>query len=85
MPTSRLNLTPGHADTAAANLETAAHNIGSFGSFGSVLELQTKVNTKVRNHLITEKASTRVFAWLKAAFTLKNLLRHYAKQALTPW
>ena len=36
---------------------------------------------------ITEKAPTRTFSWLKAAtttFTFKTLLRHYAKQALTP-
>ena len=36
---------------------------------------------------ITEKAPTRAFSWLKAptsAFTCKTLLRHYAKQALTP-
>ena len=37
---------------------------------------------------ITEKVPTRAFSWLKAAtiaFTFKTLLRHYAKQALTPW
>ena len=37
---------------------------------------------------ITEKAPTRAFSWMKAsssAFTFKTLLRHYAKQALTPW
>ena len=37
---------------------------------------------------ITEKAPTRAFSWLKAATTastFKNLLRHYAKQTLTPW
>ena len=37
--------------------------------------------------IITEKAPTRAFSWLKAptsAFTFKTLLRHYAKQALTP-
>ena len=37
---------------------------------------------------ITEKAPTRAFPWLKAptsAFTFKTLLRHYAKQSLTPW
>ena len=37
--------------------------------------------------VITEKALTRTFSWLKAAttaFTFKTLLRHYAKQALTP-
>ena len=36
---------------------------------------------------ITEKAPTRAFSWLKgptSAFTLKTLLRHYAKQVLTP-
>ena len=37
---------------------------------------------------IMEKAPARAFSWLKAAttaFTFKTLLRHYAKQALTPW
>ena len=37
--------------------------------------------------IITEKAPTRAFSWLKAptsAFTFKTLLRHYAKRALTP-
>ena len=37
--------------------------------------------------VITEKAPTRAFSWLKAAttaFTFKTLLRHYAKWALTP-
>ena len=36
---------------------------------------------------ITEKAPTKAFSCLKAptsAFTFKTLLRHYAKQALTP-
>ena len=36
---------------------------------------------------IMEKAPTRAFSWLKvptSAFTFKTLLRHYAKQALTP-
>ena len=36
---------------------------------------------------ITEKAPTRAFSWWKAAttaFTFKTLLRHYAKQVLTP-
>merc|ERR1712155_336972 len=37
--------------------------------------------------IITEKDPTRAFSWLKAAttaFTFKTLLRHIAKQALTP-
>ena len=36
---------------------------------------------------ITEKAPTRAFSWSKApksAFTLKTLLKHYAKWALNP-
>ena len=36
---------------------------------------------------ITEKAPNRAFSWLRApttAFTFKTLLRHYAKQSLTP-
>ena len=44
--------------------------------------------TNRRSCTITEKAPTSTFSWLKAAtstFTLKNLLRHYAKRALTPW
>ena len=50
----------------------------------SRLELETKV---IRRFVFTEKAPTRAFSWLKAAttaFTFKTLLRHYAKQALTP-
>ena len=48
------------------------------------VEIQTKA---IRRFVITEKAPTRAFSWLKAAttaFTFKTLLRHYAEQALTP-
>ena len=41
----------------------------------------------IRRFVITEKATTRAFSWLKAptsAFTFKTLLRQYAKRALTP-
>ena len=41
----------------------------------------------IRRFVITEKAPTRAFSWLKAAtnaFTFKTLLRHYAKRMLTP-
>ena len=40
----------------------------------------------IQRLVITEKAPTRAFSWLKAAttaFTFKTLLRHYAKRALT--
>ena len=43
--------------------------------------------SSIRRFVITEKAPTRAFSWLKAAttaFTCKTLLRHYAKWALTP-
>ena len=61
-----------------------------------MVTLQGNVFTSAANRLIgevctstsTEKAPTRAFSWLKAptsAFTFKTLLRHYAKQALTPW
>ena len=43
--------------------------------------------SSIRRYVITEKAPTRAFSWLKAAttaFTFKTLLRHYAKRALTP-
>ena len=46
--------------------------------------LKTKA---IRRFVITEKAPTRAFSWLKAAtttFTFKTLWRHYAKRALTP-
>ena len=39
--------------------------------------------SSIRGFVITEKAPTRTFSWLKAAttaFTLRTLLRHYAKQ-----
>ena len=49
-----------------------------------LVELERK---SIRRFVITEKAPTRAFSWLKAAttaFTFKTPLRHYAKQALTP-
>ena len=41
--------------------------------------------SSIRRFVITEKAATRAFSWLKAAttaFIFKTLLRHYAKRAL---
>ena len=41
----------------------------------------------IRRFVITDKAPTRAFSWLKAAttaFTFKTLLRHYDKRTLTP-
>ena len=52
-----------------------------------MLEYESLKRRSIRRFVITEKAPTRAFSWLKAAttaFTFKTLLRHYAKWALTP-
>ena len=53
-----------------------------------VRELELETNPREACSLIiTKKDPTRAFSWLKvptSAFTFKNLLRHYAKQALRP-
>ena len=39
------------------------------------------IKSSIRRFMITEKAPTRAFSWLKTAttaFTFKTLLRHYA-------
>ena len=41
--------------------------------------------SSIRKFVITDKAPSRAFSWLKAAttaFTSKTLLRHYAKRSL---
>ena len=51
----------------------------------AALQLQVTTSASkrsIRRFVITEKAPTRAFSWLKAAttaFTFKTLLRHYAK------
>ena len=58
--------------------------VGLSSVYCSLLEIQTKA---IRRFVITEKAPTRSFSWLKlatTAFTFKTLLRHYAEWALTP-
>ena len=52
-----------------------------------IMVLTSASKCSIRRFVSTEKAPTRAFSWLKAptsAFTFKTLLRHYAKQALTP-
>ena len=49
-------------------------------------ECSSASKRSIRRFVITEKAPTRAFSWLKAAttaLTYKTLLRHYAKQMLT--
>ena len=51
-------------------------------NYAFTLELEANLR---ENFTITEKASPRAFSWLKvptSAFTLKTILRHYAKQML---
>ena len=51
------------------------------------VSVSTSASKSSIRFVITEKAPTRAFSWLKAAttaFTFKTLLRHYAKRALTP-
>ena len=64
----------------------------SHGQQGQQSHLASGINisaskSSIRRFVITEKAPTRAFSWLKAptsAFTFKTLLRHYSKRALTP-
>ena len=68
----------GHQLRARYGLDTAA----------SATPVQVSASKRsIRRFVITEKAPTRAFSWLKAAttaFTFKTLLRHYANRALTP-
>ena len=63
-------------------------NIAKFRWYLAVLLVQASASKKsIRRFVITEKAPTRAFSWLKAAttaFTFKTLLRHYAERVLTP-
>ena len=57
------------------------------GYDGKLWTLDSASKSSILRFVITEKAPTRAFSWLKAAttaFTFKTLLRHYAKRALTP-
>ena len=66
----------------------ACHGLGWRGRRPRYGDQGPAAHTRVTEHFtITEKAPARVFSWLKAptsAFTFKKLLRHYAKQTLTP-
>ena len=55
--------------------------------FPAVYKVTSASKRSIRRFVITEKAPTRAFSWLKAAtttFTFKTLSRHYDKRALTP-
>ena len=54
------------------------------GRGGAVWKQTRAATINRRSCTITEKAPTRAFSWLKAAFTFKTLLRHYDKRTLTP-
>ena len=62
---------------ASVSEEDDSQSDGSEGSSAS--------KSSIRRLVITEKAPTRAFSWLKAAttaFTFKTLLRNYVKQGL---
>ena len=72
-----------HPDAESGG-EGAVQEGGDGGVLGSAVKRSIGSTTGC---IITEKAPTRAFSWLKAptsAFTFKTLLRHYAKRALTP-
>ena len=68
-------------------LDPSADSIYLVRCHRGVIPHYSASKTSILRFVITEKASTRAFSWLKAAtttFTFKTLLRHYAKWALTP-
>ena len=78
-PQSTPGCRPVHTQPQPCHLATTLHGVTSRAA-------NTK-QTIGEVFTIMEKAPTRAFSWLKAptrAFTFKTLLRHYAKQALTP-
>ena len=67
--------------------ESCFWKVGEKSQTQSLLLFVVASKRSIRRFVITEKAPTRDFSWLKAAttaFTFKTLLRHYAKWALTP-
>ena len=69
-------------------LVTVASYTGNLVAFLTYPQLEASASkSSIRRFVILEKAPTRAFSRLKAAttaFIFKTLLRHYAKQALTP-
>ena len=79
------NKMTGHRRNAATLLQLVASLETSGGAEHG--ELGSASKSSIRRFVITEKAPTRAFSWLKAAttaFTFNTLLRHYAKQANVP-
>ena len=73
-------------DSSQILLEPAAGQSGSITRRRVHSSASNDGPSEVR-FVITEKAPTRAFSWLKAAttaFTFKTLLRHCAKRLLTP-
>ena len=62
------------------------HEVPGIRCEGGSAEVSVSASkSSIRRFVITEKAPTRAFSWLKVAstaFTFKTLLRHYAKQTL---
>ena len=81
-----------HVDTAVTCTEqqhTSGRSRSSCYEFHPALKTIAADDPSVSQSVftITEEAPTMAFSWLKmptSAFTFKTLLRHYAKQMLTP-
>ena len=82
-------------DALAGHEEGVRHHVGvgsvqlaeHLPGVGIIISAANRSIGSTTGCTITEKAPTRAFSWLKAptsAFIFKTLLRHYAKQALTP-
>ena len=78
---------PRHEDVLGEQLVPPLHRPGHHRQARHRRWDTSASKSSTRRFVITEKAPTRAFSWLKAAttaFTFKTLLRHYAQQALTP-
>ena len=79
-----LHAAAARCSSSAASSSSAAPSGPGSSISSSAVKLSIGSTTSC---IITKKAPTRAFSWLKAptsAFTFKTLLRHYANWALTP-
>ena len=75
-------------DQCLGRAEYSGHAVQMLYEILTSMDINISASKKsIRKFVITEKAPTRAFPWLKAAttaLTLKTLLRHYANQTACP-
>ena len=75
----------GFSSRASSSQPCCSHHV--WDCTDSCLYVDTSASkSSIRRFVITEKAPTRAFSWLKAAttaFTFKTLLRHYSRPELS--